>query len=232
MFKHRVTARALLATLTLGVILSIAGCGGLSQQPLAPNRAATLQVADEGAYSSDDSPFTLVLAPKGFDPSKPRLRATKPTEAKSAKGVFSSRRDGSLEVRFNRDDDDDDDDDDRGSNNAVRVKKVTFEVEKGSIKQEVTISMTVFSGAALTDVAVKFTPSGLKFHPPARLEINLQGADRKDLQGLKVYHIEGGKVTEISVKVTGNKKNLTLTLEIPGFSIYSIGDELIPEAGP
>lgn len=214
---NRYAPRAVFATLALAGMILLTGCGGLSQRPLAPDRAATLQKADESAYSSD-SPFFLVFA----DPSKLRLRATKPTEAKSAKGVFSPRRDGNLEVRFNRDDDDD----------AVRVKKTTFSVSKGSIKQEVEISMTVFSGSALEDIGVKFTPSGLKFSPPAKLEIDLQGADRKDLQGLKVYHIEGGKVTEISIKVTGNKNNLTLILEIPGFSIYSIGDELIPEAGP
>jgi hypothetical protein len=112
------------------------------------------------------------------------------------------------------------------------VSKTTFSASRGSIKQEVEISMTVFSGAALEDIGVKFTPSGLKFHPSARLEINLQGGNKKDLQGLKAYHIdESGKVTEVSVKITGNNGSLTLTIEIPGFSMYSIGDELIPQGG-
>ena len=224
MFRRCNILKTIFAGLVMGGVALLVGCGGLMQSPLSPRQPAVVQQMSEEGYSSDDSPFTLVLAPKGFDPSKARLRAAKPTQAKSARGVFSPRRDGSLEVRFNRDDDDDDD--------AVRVKNATFEVSKGSIKHEVDISMTVFSGSALEDIGVKFTPSGLKFNPPATLKLNLQGADRKDLQGLKVYHIEGNRVTEISVKVTGNKNNLTLTLDIPGFSIYSIGDELIPEAGP
>lgn len=229
MFKRYLTIQAVCTALALGGLL--AGCGGVNQQPLAPERAATLQKADESAYSNDN-PFTLVFAPKGFDLSKARVRAAKPTVVREATGLFSPRRYGRLEVRFNPGDGDDDDDD-RGGNSGVRAQRATFEVKKGAIDREVEISMSVFSGSALTDIGVKFTPSGLKFHPPARLEIVLQGdVNKKDLQGLKAYHIEGGKVTEISIKVTGNKNNLTLTLEIPGFSIYSIGDELIPEAGP
>ncbi|OGG45362.1 MAG: hypothetical protein A3F84_27025 [Candidatus Handelsmanbacteria bacterium RIFCSPLOWO2_12_FULL_64_10] len=229
MFK-RYIIKAVCTALALGGLL--VGCGGVNQQPLAPERAATLQRGGGSAYSNDN-PFTLVFAPKGFDLSKARARAAKPTLVREATGLFSPRRYGRLEVRFNRDDDDDDGDDDDDDGDGVRVQRATFEVKKGAIDREVEISMSVFSGSALKDIGVKFTPSGLKFNPPATLELNLRGADRKDLQGLKCYHIEGSEVTEISVKVTGNKKTLILTVEVPGFSIYSLGDELIPEVlGP
>lgn len=221
MFK-RYTIKAVCTALALGGLL--VGCGGLNQQPLAPDRLASLQRGDGSAYSSDN-PFILVFS----DPSKAWLRAAKPALVGEATGVFSPRRYGRLEVRLNSGDDDDDDDD-RDGHSGVRVQRTTFEVKKGAIDREVEISMSVFSGSALADIGVKFTPSGLRFTPPATLTLALRGdLDKKDLEGLRAYHIEGSKVTEISVKVTGNKKTLILTVEVPGFSIYSLGDELIPE---
>ncbi len=217
MFKNRTITGTIFTMLTLAGIALVSGCGGL-QAPVAPGQAASAQKMSEGG-SSSDSPEYVVFFSRSSDPSKARVRAAKPTAAKGSSGKFSPRRDGRLEVGF----------DDR--NNGGLVQKATFEVKKGSIDREVEISMTVYSGSALEDIGVKLTPSGLKFHPSATLKIDLQGVDRKDLQGLKVYHIEGSKVTEISVKVTGNKNNLTLTLEIPGFSEYSLGDDWRPPEG-
>jgi hypothetical protein len=226
-FKRYLILKTIFTALALGGLGGLSGCGGLNQQPLAPGRAAPLQKVDESAYSSDH-PFLLVFASKGSGPSRARVRAAKPTLVGEATGLFSPRRHGRLEVRVNSGDDGDDDDDDDGD--GVRVQRATFEVKKGAIDREVTISMAVFSGSALEDIGVKFGPSGLRFTPPATLTLVLRGdLDKKDLEGLKAYHIEGSRVTEMAVRITGNKKTLILTLEVPGFSIYSLGDELIPE---
>jgi len=225
-FRHCNILKTIFATLALGGVALLVGCGGLNQKPLAPDRTATLQKADESTYSSDDSPFTLVLAPKGFDPSKARVRAAKPTAVKVAAGLFSPKRNGSLEVNFGR----------RSGSDGVGVQKATFEVAKGSLDREVLITMTAFSGSTLGDVGCKFTPAGLKFkqEQPGILKFVLVGnLDKEDFKGLKVYHIEGNTVTELSVQVQRSGKNeWIIIIKVPGFSIYSIGDDLIPEAGP
>lgn len=224
MFRHYNILKTIFAALALAGIALLIGCGGLSQQPLAPDRTATLQKADESAYSSD-SPFTLVFSPKALDRSKTPFRAAKPVVFKTATGWVSPAWGGLLNVSFSGDVD----------KGVVRLRGATFVVAPGSVASPVEISMTAFYGSTLEDVGCKFTPAGLKFKLPGILTFVLVGnLDKEDFKGLKVYHIEGNTVTELSVQVQRSGKNeWTIIIKVPGFSIYSLGDELIPEAlGP
>ncbi len=217
MFKRCLTTSAVFAMLALAGIALISGCGNL-QAPAAPGQTPTVQKTNGSAYSSD-GPFTLVFSPKALDPS--RARAAKPTASNKISGPFSPKKGGKLEVKL----------DDRGDDHSVSVQKATLEVQKGSIDHEVEISMTVLSGSALDDIAVLFTPSGLRFTPPAKLTLVLNGnLDEQDVKALKAYHIEGQTSQEISVLVYPSGKNeWTVILKVPGFSIYSLGNDLIPE---
>ena len=56
--------------------------------------------------------------------------------------------------------------------------------------------------------------------------------DAKDLDGLMAYHIEGSKVTEISVQVSPEgRKRLELIIKVPGFSRYTLGGDNLWGAG-
>lgn len=213
MLKHCIITRAVFTALALGGTVLLVGCGGLNQQPLAPG-ATALQ---GGKAASNDSPAYIFFS-QASDPSKVGVRAAKPAAANalSATGLFSPRKDGKLEVKL----------DDRDDGNGVHVQKSTFEVRKGSIDREVEISMTVYSGSNLEDIGVAFTPSGLTFNPPATLTLALQGdVKKKDLEGLKAYHIHDSTVTQIPIHISSRGKDgLTITLRVPGFSTYSLGD--------
>ena len=213
--RHTILKVGLVALGGVGIGL-LGGCGNQGASPLAP-KPVTQNVSQDAL---SDSPFTVVFSPKGLDPSKNLLRAMKPTASRTDKDVFSPKKDGKLEVEF----------DDPNNNGGVRVKGAEFQVKKGSLDRQVEITMTVFSGSALSDVIVNFTPSGLKFSPPATLSIEVSGdLSAKDLQGMKAYHVEGKKVTELSIQFHPSGKNeWTITIRVPSFSSYSLGD-LVPE---
>lgn len=218
---NRLTTQVMLPALTLAGLILLVGCGGLNHSPLAPGQAVTVQQADGNALV-DDAPFAIAFSPKAFEP---RARATKPTSAKSAKGVFSPRKSGELAVDFNR----------RSSASGVGVDRATFEVKKGSLGREAAISMTAFSGSTLADIAVLFTPSGLDFNPPATLTLVIKGdLSEADLKALKAFHKSGNEIDEVSVRVNrSGRDEWTVVLKVPGFSSYSLGDEWFPpEAGP
>lgn len=211
---------ALCGTAILAGVTLVVGCGRMTA-PLAPGRAASVQQVDPSALS-EETPFVLAFSPKAFEP---RARATKPTSAKSAKGVFSPRKSGELAVDFNR----------RSSASGVGVDRATFEVKKGSLGREAAISMTAFSGSTLADIAVLFTPSGLDFNPPATLTLVIKGdLSEADLKALKAFHKSGNEIDEVSVRVNrSGRDEWTVVLKVPGFSSYSLGDEWFPpEAGP
>ena len=204
--------RVLLLALAAPGVLLLNGCGGFSQQPLAP----TVGVAGPratGQAGPGPGYFTISFSPGGLA-AKPAagVRIYSGTDS----GWFYRHRDGRLSVDFRE----------YAREDQVQVKKATFEVAKGSIDSKVEITMTVYSGSSLADIQVQFNPSGLGFDPSATLTLELKGdLDAEDLDGLKAYHIEGSKVTEISVQVSPEgRKRLELILKVPGFSRYTLGD--------
>jgi hypothetical protein len=96
------------------------------------------------------------------------------------------------------------------------------------------ITMTVQSGTTLDDVQILFGPSGLTFEPHATLWLTLLGpVTEADVQ--QVAHIAGDGYIE-NIDVLSDKKGvakLLVTIRIPGFSRYSLGDGDFAEAdGP
>jgi len=183
--------------LALGGVL--VGCGGVSQQPLAPGRAA----------------------PPTLSPSKALPRAAKAgVYIRTDRGWFYPDQDGSLALSFPPPPD----------NRTVRVEQATFTVAKGMVNQEVYITMKASTGSLLSDVVFDFSPDGLAFNPPlATLTVILSGPVNS--QHLKAYHTDStGKKTVVPLTVTPLGKNRwQVVIQVPGFSIYSLGDELIPE---
>ncbi len=216
MKRSIITGAAFLA-LTLGTLL--VGCGGLNQQPLAAGAAL---MKEGGKGPSDSGLSTIVFSANAPDLSTTRVRAAKPVAYKKVSKRFYPRRNGELEVEF-----DSDDDDDHGSNAAVKVKEVVFKVRAGAIDREYDISMGVSVGATLGDVAVTFSPSGLVFRPPASLKIVLRG--RVNASKLLAYHTHGSTVETIPVNLSYDDGETVILLQVPGFSVYSMGDSWAPE---
>ncbi|MBI2952081.1 hypothetical protein HYY27_08305, partial [bacterium] len=82
---------------------------------------------------------------------------------------------------------------------------------------------------ALEDMAVTFSPSGLVFRPPASLRIVVRG--RVNASKLLAYHIHGSTVETIPVNLSYDDGETVILLQVPGFSVYSMGDNWAPEAG-
>jgi len=120
-----------------------------------------------------------------------------------------------------------------GDDTTVRVESAQFKMKKGTLAkkkkgtlpEEYTISMTAHSGATVNDVAVAFGPDGTVFSEPTSLTLILRGP--VDPGRLKAYHITSdGAVTQTPFTISrhGHDK-WEVTLQVPGFSIYTLGDE-------
>ncbi len=222
--NHYSPKKAFYFMLTLAGIFLFAGCGFLNQNPLAPPATAKPQAGVKSA--SNPGLFAITFSPNALDPA---TRATKPSGGslytETASGWFSPESSGKLKVKFEYDDDGDDDDDDDDGDDILRVEKAKFEVEEGSIDQDVEITMTVQSGTTLEDVGVLFSPTGQEFNPFAKLTLCLEGElDEEDLGSIKAYHIEGDSVTELSVKISERDDDeWKIIVDVPGFSRYSLG---------
>lgn len=213
---------------TLAVLALLSGCGGRSQSPLSPDPVAVLQT-DAGG-SRNDSPAYFVLSSRDMDASQ-ALRATKPSGKATLKKTVekvSARRGGALGLLF---------DYPRGADkDDVFVRTATFLALPGSMDTDNEITMAVSSGLTLEDIVVTFGPSGLTFSPPAILTLSVRG--NLDTKALKAYHVSGAgsgtpdvETVPISFLKVGNE--WIIIIKVPGFSMYSIGDEYMPpEAGP
>ncbi|MBI2952310.1 hypothetical protein HYY27_09455 [bacterium] len=114
----------------------------------------------------------------------------------------------------------------------VRVESAQFRMKPGTtarnkkraLPEEYEIAMKAYSGAAVNDVAVAFGPDGTVFSQPASLTLILRGP--VDPGRLRAYHISDGAVTQTPFEISrlgGNRWQVTL--QVPGFSIYTLGDE-------
>jgi hypothetical protein len=203
MFRRK-TTRAILTALTLSGVALIGGCGGLSR-PLAPDQAAI-----------SESP-----------PSKAMPRAAKSAASAAAHARNAARRfshkGGEMSVSLPG----------YGDEATVRVENAKFTMKQGTfarnkkraLSEEYEIAMTAHSGAAVNDVAVAFGPDGTVFSQPASLTLHLRGP--VDPGRLRAYHISDGTVTQTPFTISRRGHDRwEVTLQVPGFSVYTLGDEL------
>ena len=116
----------------------------------------------------------------------------------------------------------------------VAVGMTVFTVPRNSMTdgEGHEITMTVQSGTTLEDVQVVFGPSGLEFAPPARLALTLLGpVTEEDVRRATHIYADGcieSIATQTDVRGTAF---MLVTIRIPGFSRYSLGDgSFSPEA--
>ena len=154
---------------------------------------------------------------------------------KTTARIVSVRKGGKLKVGFRK----------YGGPKDVTVAKAELKIGKKSIKfvdekrapKSVLIGMTVTSGTLLGDILFSFTPGGeVTFTPNARLTVYLRGPVLAE-QVKKAVHVfgEGSQIENIET-VTNRRGEafLVVTVRVPGFSRYSLGDgSFAPEAdGP
>lgn len=216
-----------LAALVLSAVALLNGCGKAAS-PLSPGQSAALRDGTDAGNSGVTAAF--VLTSREMSPSEV-LRAAKPsgraTLKKTAERV-SARRGGLLGLTF---------DYPRGADkDDVFVRTANFLVLPGTMDSDTEITMAVSGGVTLEDIAVTFSPSGLKFSTSAILTLSLRG--NLDTKSLKAYHVSGSgsgtpdvQTVPIAFLKLGNE--WIVTIRVPGFSMYSIGDDYTPpEAGP
>lgn len=225
---------AFLTALAVGGIVLLNGCGNMNQSPLSSGAAVVPQSG--GAASSGAGTFTLTFSPNATG----QIRASKPggpsgkagsgntavssdvLHYASASGKFTTDKGGKLEVNIP--------DYSKGKDSGVdvQVDKVKFTVKGHSIDQDAEITMQVQSGSTMKDIVISFTPTGLKFSPPAKLEIYLSGT--VDSKNLDCYHMHDGElVSSFAPNVKKERANWKVTIDVPGFSSYSLGgDDGIP----
>ena len=242
--KQYIHKPSFLSAVVMIALMAVVGCGELNHSPLG-----------SGALSDSQSVTETPAGYLVFSPMMARQVAAKTVKVAAGQAFSHSVTKGfefdeneKLEVAFDNDkgsdddDDDDNDDDDDKKSSAIGVKKATFSVRKNSIdiseltqdqiaeyvhRNEVDITMAVSSGTTLEDVAVGFGPSGLLFHPSAKLEIQLTG----NLKGLIAegqsfaYHIGAdGTITTVEMEAEVKSNGAKLRIEVPGFSRYTIDD--------
>ena len=240
MFKRLNTTAAGATTtlLTLACFVLLSGCGDMSRSPLvsspdvtAPEGGGASLVNGRPSLASDDVAATIVLSPRALRAAKKANDSGKVTATAEA-GVYtesvsarvSPYRQKKMEVQFGE----------YGGADIVRVKKVSFTVKRNSIignealqnhrDGSYAITMEVSSGTTLADVLVKFGPSGLKFSPPAQLDIFLEG--ELDPAEVAAYHIDGtaGTITKIGMEIDDQgRTGWKITIDVPGFSRYDLG---------
>lgn len=100
-----------------------------------------------------------------------------------------------------------------------------FAVPPGAVNTPVDITMSLY-GRHLSDLVVEFAPCGLVFNIPAILSIRI-GEDRVDvpIEQLVVLHQhKDGSTEQASFVVKKEEESYLITVQVPGFSFYSLGD--------
>lgn len=103
--------------------------------------------------------------------------------------------------------------------------KVTFTVQENGLAADEQITMTVY-GEMLSEVIVAFEPGGQVFLIDSQLELRLDNAlVDLPLDGLQAWHIhDDGTVEPAGIVFVDDATAKTyITLDIPGFSRYSLG---------
>ena len=196
----------LLATLTAALLLG--GCG-TDRSPLAAgNQPEVIQAAD-GRTLLAFSPGALARAAKSGNPHKMDTPRTVSELIKVNKG-------GEIVVQENMND--------GGPHNDF---KIALQVGQKTVAEDVVITMTVH-GSTLEDLVVAFDPGGFEFLKPAKLIISV-GKDRytEIPEGVVVRHEYGDSTVEditlYKLLVQKDGGRITIKVDIPGFSRYSMG---------
>lgn len=212
------TSGKILTALAAGVLL-FSGCGNV-QAPLAPGNASTVQPVSKGALVGDTQDM-IALSPKWIYPT---ARSLKPTVFKRVEAPFTVAGGGSLAITMPTD-----------STTGVRLESAAFSVVAGSLDHDKTIIMKGAYGATLTDIGVMFGPTGTVFKPLATLVMTVIGpVSDAEIAALTAYHIHNDTATAIPFQAQRiNANKVVFTVGVPGFSSYSLGDDLFPpEPGP
>jgi len=218
--SNRFFKQAAFAILALGgVALLVVGCGNV-RAPLAPGQVSPVQQVAKG-LPVDANRDMVALSPKWINPTQQSL---KPTVFLKVQSPFTAASGGSFTVTMPTD-----------STTGVRLESATFTAAAGALAEDVTITMEGAYGATLTDIGVMFGPTGTTFNPMASLTMVVVGpVSDEDIAALTAYHIHGDSATPIPFQVQRIDDNrVVFTIGIPGFSSYSLGDDLFPpEPGP
>lgn len=109
-------------------------------------------------------------------------------------------------------------------NDLMNALGTLLVVPPGGLRTEVEITMSLY-GSYLSELVVEFAPGGLVFNNPAQLLIRI-GKNRVDLpiqQMVILHQHEDGTVTLATFAVTEAVKSYLIAVEVPGFSLYSLG---------
>lgn len=210
------TSGKILTALVMGVLL-FSGCGNV-QSPMAPGNASTTQI--KGALTGDTQDM-IALSPKWIYPT---VRSMKPTVFLRIEAPFVAANGGSMALTMPAD-----------STTGVRLESASFSAAPGALDQDRTIIMKGAYGATLTDIGVMFGPTGTVFNPLATLVMTVVGpVTDAEIAALTAYHIHNDTATAIPFNVNRIDANkVVFTVGVPGFSAYSLGDDLFPpEPGP
>lgn len=245
MLKRDTITRAAFTVLALaGFILLAAGCADLGPSPMAPKQEAAVsddaripvraakkvkEVSDDKKTRKSSEEAAVLVSPQESvtateeaavialsQEGVPAASGGGDFYINKAWGFFYPEVNGTLSIEFPE----------YGDETIVRVRKVKFSVDKGMLDKKRKITMTATSGTTLDDVQVEFDPQGVQFHPPAKLEIYLSGGKRRDLMA---YHYSASQVTRATIEKVSlgddGSSGWKVTLEIPGFSRYSLGGD-------
>lgn len=228
-FKKLQLRSGLIAAVLLGGLFLLNGCGDFGRSPLVstPGQSTpSVQKASEQAKWNPNNGY-LVFSKRAA------TRAMKPAILDSESGLyhleeakeFTPADGGSMEIDFEQP---------AGGPEDVQVRYVTFTVPANSIgtlppnveNGNYLITLNANSGTSLDDVLMQFGPSGLTFVPHAVLDIKLVGNVDISGMGTEAYHVEGdGTVTVVPMTVTATEDGCEISIEVPGFSSYSMGGE-------
>ena len=221
MKSNRYTLRGMSVALALVGAILLSGCGNL-QAPLAPGLGGPVSPVKQVSKNVyDGSQYIIAFSTKALDPSG---RAFKPTLFSKVSGPFTALAGGSLAITMPTD-----------STTGVRLKSAVFAAVGGSLLQDRQITMTGAYGATLTDIGVIFGPTGTSFNPMASLVMVVKGpVTDAQIAAMTAFHIHSGSAEAIQFQaVRTNTDEVTITVGVPGFSSYSLGDDNFPpEPGP
>ena len=174
-------------------LVAFAAGCGVEQSPVAQEEAAVTQ--------AEDGRMLLTFSPEAAQ------RAAKIVEEGRTVSQLFNAQSGNLVIN-----------DDDGL-------KVTLSVPQNALAADEQITMTAY-GNTLSELVVAFEPGGLVFLIASQLEIRLDN-ELVDLplDGLQAWHIlDDGTVEPAGIVFVDEENSKTyITLDVPGFSRYSLG---------
>ena len=229
MSKRRLLSIAASGPALLACVGLFIGCGDTPRPPLAP---------DDGAALTEQPDTGVALAKKaGKDKKDKKDKKGRKSGEPSERDQYTSktipvRKGGTLQVHFEK----------YGSRRAITVAKATLRIPKGSIVwtgagHAPKIEMWAHSGTSVDEVNFVFAPgeNRVDFRPNATLTIYLRGPVSAD-NVLEALHIPGDGSEIEHIKTVTDRRGeafLVVTVKVPGFSRYSLGDGDFAEAdGP